>query len=103
MRQKTEVPQAVETVLKPTCMDGSIDSMETEEAINFYQELTKLSGSAGMYARKCISTKVLEQIPVEDRASKVNIYVEHLPNMKTLGIQWLRNEDIFSFTIAPQQ
>ena len=51
-----------------------------------------------MYARKWISnwTKVLEQIPCEERAEEIEILEKHLPKVKTLGVQWLPQNDQFS-------
>ena len=45
----------------------------------------------------------MEEILIDDRASKVSLLEEHLPNVKTLGVQWLPEEDQFSFEISPHQ
>ena len=41
---------------------------------------------------------VLEQIPLEERASKVQLENDQLPSIKTLGLQWFAEEDVFTFT-----
>ena len=43
------------------------------------------------------SRKVLDQIPIEERAKKIDIKDNILPLMKTLGIVWISEEDIFTF------
>ena len=42
-----------------------------------------------MHPRKWISNlaEVMEEIPVDDRASKQNLLLEHLPKVKSLGLQ----------------
>lgn len=95
-----QFPRASETVLKSTYMDDSMDSVaSTEEAIKLYQDLSSLWGKAGMYARKWLSNsqKVLEHIPIEDRACQVDIQSQELPSIKTLGIVWVADRDVFTF------
>ena len=55
-----------------------------------------------MHARKWISnsTIVLEQIQSEDRAGRVEILEKHLPEVKTLDVQWLPQNDQFTFTVS---
>ena len=58
-----------------------------------------------MQAHKWLSnsTKVLERIPVESRASEVHIASDGLPMVKTLGVTWLPEEDVFTFNATPLQ
>ena len=103
---KIKAPRAAETRLKSTYMDDSVDSvMNQDEALQLYKDLTMLWQSAGMHPRKWISNsaEVMEEIPIDDRASKVNLLEEHLPNVKTSEVQWLPEEDQFSFEISPHQ
>ncbi|XP_012556468.2 uncharacterized protein LOC105844406 [Hydra vulgaris] len=82
-------------------MDDSMDSVETEEkAIELYNQLTQLWKKAGMTARKWISNSkiVMECIPIEARAAKININMENLPTVKTLGVSWEAVEDMFTFS-----
>ena len=55
-----------------------------------------------MHARKWISnsTIVLELIQSEDRAGRVEILEKHLPEVKTLHVQWLPQNDQFTFTVS---
>jgi len=55
-----------------------------------------------MLARKWISNSkhVLENIPIENRAMKVDITQEELPKLKTLGVTWIAESDIFIFDIG---
>ncbi|XP_052820244.1 uncharacterized protein LOC128246076 [Mya arenaria] len=97
---ENEYPLAAETVLKSTYMDDSMDSVDNDKvAIRLYKELTALWEKAGMNARKWISNSktVLEQIPVEHRAKTVDLQKNELPKVKTLGVTWVPEEDIFSF------
>ena len=98
--------RAVETVLQSTYMDDSIDSTETEkEGTQFYVDFSKLWKTAGMHARKWISnsTKVLEQIPCQDKVDRVQILEKHLPEVKTLFVQWLLQNDQFTFTVSNEE
>lgn len=101
-----KVPRAPETILKSTCLDDSMKSvMNQNKALQLFKNLTMSWESAGMHPRKCISnsTEVMEEIPIDYRASKVNLLEEHLLKVKTLGVQWLPEKDQFSFEISPHQ
>ena len=52
-----------------------------------------------MHAHKWLSNspEVLSAIPVEDRASEIDLGSGELPAVKTLGILWRAKDDIFSF------
>ena len=58
-----------------------------------------------MHARKWLSNspKVLEKIPTEDRASEVDINKDPLLTVKTLGVTWLPEEDVFTFKANPTE
>ena len=93
-------PMAAETVLKSTYMDDSMDSVGTEEqGMALYSELSTLLTKAGMHARKWLSNspQVLKGIPSRDRKSEVDLDNGQLPSMKTLGVWWLADEDMFTF------
>lgn len=93
-------PTAAETIKKSTYMDDSMDSVEnTDKAIELYQQLSELWGKASMHARKWLSNSqdVLQKIPVQDRASEVDLSKSELPNQKTLGILWIAAKDNFTF------
>ena len=99
-KHKDEFPMAAVTVLKPTYMDDSMDSVVDEsQGIKLYEELNQLWSNAGMQAHNWLSnsTKVLEKIPEESRASEAHIASDGLPMVKTLGVRWLPGEDAFTF------
>ena len=81
-------------------MDDTMDSTKTEDdAMYLYQELKKLWQVCGMKPHKWLSNsrKVLDQIPIEERAKKIDIKDNILPSLKTLGIVWIAEEDKFTF------
>ena len=103
---KAEYPMASETALKSTYMDDSMDSVQNvEKGIQLYHQLAALWNKAGMHARKWLSNspEVLSVIPVEDRASEIDLDSGELPSVKTLGILWRAKEDIFSFHSSPPE
>ena len=53
-----------------------------------------------MHPHKWLSNcrNVLEQIPPEERAANVQLENDQLPSIKTLGLQWIAEEDVFTFT-----
>ena len=58
-----------------------------------------------MHARKWISNspKVIEAIPTEERATATEIVIKsgQDPVIKTLGISWNKDEDLFTITASP--
>ena len=58
-----------------------------------------------MHTRKWLSNspQVLEQIPIEDKASEVDINKDPQPAVKTLVITWLPEEDVFTFNKNPPE
>ena len=103
---KEEFPMAAETVLESTYMDDSMDSTpDDQKGIELYRQLSTLWGKAGMHARKWISNseKVLEEIPVEDRAAEIDLDKGYLPSVKTLGVLWKAKEDVFTYKSHPPE
>ena len=93
-------PKAAETIVKSTYMDDSLDSVRNiDDGIEHCKQLSEIWESAGMHARKWLSnaTAVVKSIPVEDRASKVDIEFGQLPSLKTLGVLWHAEDDVFTF------
>ena len=43
------------------------------------------------------SSKVLDPIPIEERAKNIDIKDNILPSTKTLGIVWMAEKDTFTF------
>jgi len=97
-----DYPRAAETILKSTYMDDSMDSVATEEeGIHLYEELSYLWKMANMHARKWSSNSkaLMQKIPVEDRASSVNLNIDAVPCVKTLGLWWTAENDLFVYKI----
>ena len=102
---RSEYPMASETALKSTYKDDSMDSVQDEgKGIQLYHQLAALWNKAGMHARKWLSNspEVLSAIPVEDRASEIDLDSGELPTVKTLGILWLARRT-FSVFIQTHQ
>lgn len=81
-------PKALETVLKSTYMDDSMDSVSNEEqGIALFKELSALLTNPGMHAQKWLinSPEVLKGIPLQDRKSEIDLDNDLLPSAKTLG------------------
>ena len=81
-----------------------MDSMMNEdETVELVQQLKKLWRKAGMHPRKWLSNskKVLAQTGMKDKAKKIDLSVDDLPSVKTLGVIWSASSDQFSFSAAP--
>ena len=97
---KHRYPKASETILKSTYMDDSMDSVISEaEGVKLYKELCELWSKAGMKTHKWLSnsTVVMEEIPLEDRVSKLRLDDNNLFSTKVLGVLWMASEDYFMF------
>ena len=95
-----DFPMAAETILNATYMDGSMDSVSSEEqGIELHRQLSLLLTNAGMHARKWLSnsSKVLSEILIQDRKFEVDLDREGLPSTKTLGVWWSADDDVFTF------
>ena len=94
-------PMAADTVNESTYMDDSMDSVATDaQGIELYRQLSEMYEKADMYPHKWLSNSVamLEHIPEEKRATNVCIdKPSDFPTVKTLGLQWLADEDSFTF------
>ena len=76
------VPLAAKTILKSTYMDDSMDSApHVKTAIELYNQLSELWGSARMYARKRLSNEPedLQSFPSSDCATEVDLDRGELP------------------------
>ena len=77
-----------------------MDSVPDEkQGIQFYTQLSYVLTKAGIHARKWLSnsSKVLSEIPIQDRKSEVDLDRDHLPCAKTLGVWWQADQDILTF------
>ena len=98
---KDTFPLTAETVLRSTYMDDSMDSVANEyQGIELHRQLSQLLRQAGMHARKRLSNspRVLRDIPLQDRKAEVDLGADYLPCTKTLGVWWLSDQDVFTFT-----
>ena len=79
----------------------SVNSIK--KAIETRRQLTEMGDKAGFHVRKWVSnlTEVLADVPVEDRASEVDLDKNLLPVTKTLGVSWTAREDQFLFHYSP--
>ena len=85
-------------------MEDTLDSVpDDHQGITLYRQLIELWAGAEMLARKWLSNsaKILEEIPLQVRASEVEIGKDPLPTMKTLGVTWLPEEDMFTIKENP--
>ena len=100
-KHKEQFPMAAETILKSTYMDDSMESTSDDQTeLELYRQFLELWGRPGMHARKWLlnSQKVLEKIPVDDRTSEVDLDQGHLPSVKALGVLWVAEEDMFTYS-----
>ena len=81
-------------------MDDSMDSVLNEiVGINLYKELSELWKTAGMHTHKWLSNSsaVMDKIPIQDRAFKLEFDENSSFSAKTLGVLWIAAEDNFTF------
>ena len=73
--------------------------MDKIKGIELYTQLSELWQKAGMHAHKwlCNSQAVLQRIPSADRACQLELNEDESLAIKTLGIIWLAEEDVFTF------
>ncbi|XP_071954139.1 uncharacterized protein [Antedon mediterranea] len=99
---QVKFPLAADTVLNSTYMDDSLDSVKDERTgVELYKQLVKLWNQARMVPRKWISNskRVLECIPIEQRAKSVDMALNKLPTTKTKGLNWNTEVDKFHFEV----
>ena len=85
-------------------MDDSMVSIVNKyEEIKLVQQLKELSRKVGMHPRKWLSNskKVLGEIDLKDRAKQIDLSMDDLPSVKTLGVVWSASSDQFSFNTVP--
>ena len=96
-------------MLKNFYADDCLKSVSTsEKAINIVHSLCKLLPLVGFRLKKWISNarRVLEAIPVEERAKGVNnldLDRSSLPVERALGIHWYTDTDQFGIQIKSKQ
>ena len=103
---KTKYPLAANAVLNHFYMDDLMPSVSSvDEVKETRRQLTELGDMAGFHIRKWISNRpeVIEDIPVADRASEIDLDNSVLPTTKTLGVLWRATDDVFSFYCSVPQ
>ena len=81
-------------------VDDVLDSCETSQsAQQLRRQLSELLTLAGFKLRKWSSNEpiVIEDIPLQDRLSTLEISKDELLKTKTLGVMWEANKDVFTF------
>ena len=81
-------------------VDDVLDSCETSQsAQQLRRQLSELLALAGFKLRKWSSNEpiVIEDIPLQDRLSTLEISKDELLKTKTLGVMWEANKDVFTF------
>lgn len=100
----TKYPEAAETVDNSMYVDDVLDSCETAlEAKELRRQLSDLLDDGGFKLRKWLSNErsVVEEIPEADRLPGLMIQNGNLPTMKTLGVLWNAEKDVFEFQVDP--
>ena len=80
------------------------DSCETTQSVQqLRRQLSELLALAGFKLRKASSNEpiVIEDIPLEDYLSTLEISKDELPKTKTLGVMLEANKDVFTFQVEP--
>ena len=101
-------PDVANLVRKNFYVDDGLKSLPTEdEAITMIQKSQQMCARGGLRLHKFTSNsrKVVESIPVEDRAKDLKEFdLQHnsLPVERVLGIQWCVENDAFQFRIVIQ-
>ncbi len=102
-------PEAAETISRSALVDDILDSEDSvEEAKRVLTDVRALFANMGMEVRKCSSSHsaVLEDLPAEVKAqemlevTKTCAKSDGLEGLKTLGIRYDANTDLFSFRMG---
>ena len=102
---QAEYPVGADAVLNNFYMDDALTSHRTEaEALESKDQLVRLMNIAGMKIHKWMSNseEILKSIPKDERApdAKVALRQDDSPFVKTLGVRWASERDIFTIKIA---
>ena len=82
--------------------DDLLDSCETvQSAQHLQRQLSDLLVMVGFKLMRFSAIKpvMIEDIPVEDRPPALEIAKGELPEIKTLGVTWKAEKDVFAFQI----
>ena len=100
----TDYPEAAETVDNANYVDDVLDLCETvEEAQRLRPQLSELLAKCCFKLRKLSSNKVavIEDVPAENRLPGLEIHEEELSKIKTPGLLWEAERDVFTFHVKP--
>ena len=102
---QAEYPVGADAVLNNFYMDDALTSYRTEaEALESKDQLVRLMSIAGMKIHKWMSNseEILRYIPEDERAScaKVALRQDGSPSVKTLGVRWTAEQDMFTIKIT---
>lgn len=100
--EKENFPEASKRVKKDFYVDDGLSGADTpEEAKHLQAELDGLFSSGKMTLRIWASNNVsvLENVPLDNRADKMNFEINKNESIKTLGVHWTPNTDCLNFTI----
>ena len=97
-------PEAAKTIIDSMYMDDVMDSVtDIPTVIKLRHDLTELFALVGMWIHKwCSNEKVVfEDIAEDDHVTDVHLEDGQLPTIKTLGVLWQSNDDVFTFRFIP--
>jgi hypothetical protein len=93
------------TILRNFYVDDLLKSVGSEEeAVSLAIQLSSLLAREGFRLTKWLSNnkRVLSGLPADDLAATVknqDLYIDKLPNERSLGVTWRLEEDLFSFEV----
>ena len=61
----------------------------------------KICANRWEHFSRSVTPEVLKIIPVDDRASEIDLSRDKLPVVKTLGLIWMAHEDVFTYRSLP--
>lgn len=100
--EKEKLPEAARRVKRDFYVDDGLSgSHSIESAKQLQKDLDTLFSSGKLTLRKWASNeaRVLENIPIENRALNMTFEIDKYDSIKTLGVYWAPNTDELHFTI----
>ncbi len=106
---RNKYPAAAETVIRSTLVDDNLDSCATvQQAVQLGHQLVSLFREAGMQLGKIVSNskEVLQAFPSDMVAQSMDVAEIcttdlQLPTVKTLGVIYIAEDDVFTFKMDP--
>lgn len=100
--EKNNYPIAAQKTVDDMYVDDFISGGDSvNDVLILHKEMTTMFSSAGFNLRKWASnsTEVLNSIPIADQESTTSLDINRTEIMKTLGMYWNTERDIFQFKI----